>query len=229
MNFIVKSSWRKVSPRRWLRALRRFSRKKPVAAIVLVVALILIAIGTMQRSLMPARIDPAAYTPLLDTIAKGESKGNYNAYYGKATNKKVRFTEMSVDEVLKWQENYVSKGSPSSAVGKYQIIRPTLLGLVKELKLDTRVRFDEKLQDKLAITLLERRGAHAFVQKKLTREQFAGNLAKEWAALPKVAGTNPEESYYANDGINKAQISIDEIYQALTTLEAATIAKNLGT
>jgi muramidase (phage lysozyme) len=206
--------------RSFLRALRRADRKKIVTAMPLVVALSLVTIGVIQRSLMPATIDPAAYTPLLDTIAKGESKGNYNAYYSKAANTKVRFTEMSVDEVLKWQENYVRKGSPSSAVGKYQIIRPTLLGLVKELKLDTRVTFDEKLQDRMAITLLERRGAHAFVAKKLTREQFAANLAKEWAALPKVTGTNPKESYYAGDGLNKARITIDEVFKALATLES---------
>jgi muramidase (phage lysozyme) len=168
---------------------------------------------------MEPAINPAAYTPLLETIAKGESKGNYNAYFGNAANKKIRFTEMSVDEVLKWQENFVRKGSVSSAVGKYQIIRPTLVSLVRELKLDNRTRFDENLQDKLAITLLERRGAHAFALKKLKREQFAANLAKEWAALPKATGANPKESHYAGDGINKAHISIDEIYEALATFQ----------
>jgi muramidase (phage lysozyme) len=175
--------------------------------------------ATIKEHFAPPMIDPAAYTPLLDTIAKGESKGNYNAYYSNAGNTKLRFTDMSVGEVLKWQENFVRKGSVSSAVGKYQIIRPTLLGLVKELKLDTRVRFDEKLQDKLAITLLERRGARGFIGKKLTREQFAANLAKEWAALPRIQGTNPQESYYAGDGLNKARISIDEVFKALATLE----------
>ena len=92
--------------------------------------------------------------------------------------------------------NFVRKGSVSSSVGKYQIIRPTLLGLVQELNLDTRTRFDESLQDKLAITLLERRSAHAFATKKLTREQFAANLAKEWAALPKDLPPKSTAHYY---------------------------------
>jgi muramidase (phage lysozyme) len=121
--------------------------------------------------------------------------------------------------VLKWQEEYVRNGSVSSAVGKYQIIRPTLLGLVKQLEIDTSQRFDETLQDRMAIALLERRGAQAFVEKKMTREQFAASLAKEWAALPKVEGENPTQSYYAGDGINKALIGVDEVFQALAPLE----------
>src|SRR5688500_6817427 len=169
---------------------------------------------------MPARIDPAAYSSLLTTIAKGESNGNYNAYFGNAANTAIHFTEMSVDEVLQWQEEYVRQGSPSSAVGKYQIVRPTLTGLVSELGIDPKARFDEAMQDRMAIALLERRGALAYVEKELTREQFAANLAKEWAALPKVTGMSPEESYYAHDGLNESRISVDEVYKALAMLES---------
>ena len=44
--------------------------------------------------------------------------------------------------------------------------------------------------------------------KRLRREEFAHNLSKEWAALPKAVGKNPEQSYYAGDGLNKARLSI---------------------
>ncbi|HJQ08739.1 MAG TPA: hypothetical protein VJ836_04645 [Candidatus Saccharimonadales bacterium] len=185
----------------------------------LVVALVVIIASIVYRHIMPTKINPAAYAPLLNTIAKGESNSNYNAHFGNAANTTIRFTEMTVSDVLRWQEDFVRQGSVSSAVGKYQIIRPTLAGLVRQLGVDTRLPFDETLQDKMAITLLERRGAVAYIEKKLTREQFAANLAKEWAALPKVVGNNPEESYYANDGINKARISIDEISNALAKFE----------
>lgn len=168
---------------------------------------------------MSAKIDPASYTPLLNTIAKGESKGNYNAHFGNSTNTTIRFTDMSIAEVLRWQDEYVAQGHASSAVGKYQIINSTLRGLVQQLDLDPNARFDEAMQDKLAIALLERRGAHDYVANKLTREEFAANLAKEWAALPQIVGTNPEQSYYAGDGLNKVQISIDEIFRALATLQ----------
>jgi conjugal transfer mating pair stabilization protein TraG len=174
---------------------------------------------------MDTYINPSAYMPLLNTIAKGESHGNYNAHFGNATNEAVRFTEMSVAQVLQWQEEFVRRGNPSNAVGKYQIISTTLAGLVKQLKINPETHFDKALQDRMAITLLERRGAREFVSKELTREQFAANLAKEWAALPKIMGANPEESYYASDGLNKSQISVSEVYGALDQLESKATAK----
>jgi hypothetical protein len=167
----------------------------------------------------PHRIDPTAYTPLLNTIAKGESGGNYNAYFGNPANVNIRFTDMTIADVLQWQDDYVAQGNVSSAAGKYQLIRPTLLGLVNSLKIDQNEKFDEAMQDKLAIVLLERRGAVDYVNSKLTREQFAANLAMEWAALPKATGPNPHDSYYASDGINKSNITIDEVYRALGALQ----------
>lgn len=160
-------------------------------------------------------IDQESYSSLLNTIAKGESRGNYNAYFGNANNKEIDFTKMSVGEVLRWQEEYVKSGSPSSAVGKYQIIRPTLLGLIEELQIDKNILFDSALQDKMAIALLERRGSLKYAENKITREQFAANLAQEWAALPKVVGDDPEKSYYDGDGLNKSHIDIDEVLGAV--------------
>lgn len=210
---IARRSWGRI-----LRLLRRYGRKKRIVPGLAIVGLILVTAGMIYQA-TSIKVDPAAYAPLLDTIAKGESKGNYNAYFGNVSNTTIRFTDMPVSEVLRWQEEYVRQGSVSSAVGKYQIIRPTLAGLVQKLDIDLGARFDEKLQDQMAIALLERRGSLAYVEKKLTREQFAANLAKEWAALPRVTGPNPHESHYAGDGVNKAQISIDEVYKALASLK----------
>lgn len=165
-------------------------------------------------------IDRTAYASLLQTIAKGESSGNYNAYFGNANNTAVRFTEMTVAEVLQWQDQHVAQGNVSSAVGKYQIIRPTLLGLVEEKGIDDTALFNAALQDDLAIALIERRGAIEYVQNKLTREQFAANLAKEWAAFPRVVGANPDESYYAGDGVNKAHVSVNEVLAAIDHIHA---------
>ncbi len=175
----------------------------------------------IQRFSEPSNIDPSAYAPLLATIAKGESGGNYNAYFGSPANTTTRFTDMPVDDVLQWQADHVTAGNVSNAVGKYQIIRPTLVGLVNQLNIGQNEIFDEALQDRLAIALLERRGSVDYVNKKLTREQFAANLAKEWAALPKIIGPNPQNSYYAADGINKSQVTIDEVYGALAILQSS--------
>jgi len=204
--------------KRWLRLPRR-RRSRRIFMVTAALSSIGLAMAVvMIYRAMPTQINPAAYTPLLNTIAEGESKGNYNAYFGNASNTAVRFTDMSVAQVLQWQSDYVRGGSPSSAVGRYQIVRPTLAGLVKQLQIDPKTKFGEALQDRLAITLMERRGSVAYVDKKLTREQFAANLAREWAALPKMVGPNPTESYYAGDGLNQSRVSIASMYSALDQL-----------
>ena len=164
-------------------------------------------------------IDPSAFRPLLEVIARGESNGNYNAYFGNSSNTKVKFTSMSVDEVIAWQNSYVAEGSPSSAVGRYQIINNTLSGLVDQLGLAGSEKFDEDMQDTMATALLERRGARDYVNNRISREQFAANLAKEWAALPKVIGDNPEESHYASDGLNKSRVAVSEIIGAIKRVD----------
>lgn len=155
---------------------------------------------------------------LLNTIAKVESRYNYNAYFGNPNNRSVQFTNMTVNEVLAWQKQFVQQGNPSSAVGRYQFIDSTLQGLVRELRIDKNTKFDAALQDRLAVALLERRGIRDYVENKMSREEFAHSLSKEWAALPKATGKNPEQSYYAGDGLNKAQLSVDEVYASIATV-----------
>jgi conjugal transfer mating pair stabilization protein TraG len=164
-------------------------------------------------------IDASAYQPLLDTIAKGESDGNYNAYFGHTANTEVPFTRMTVTEVMQWQEEYIRQGSASNAVGRYQFMGTTLTGLVKQLNISPHATFNPALQDRLARALVDRRGSHAFVQDKITREELAANLAQEWAALPRMGGDNPQESYYAGDGLNHAQVSANEVLRAVDRLK----------
>lgn len=165
-------------------------------------------------------VNPVTYKPLLHLIAQAESKNNYNAYFGNAANSSIRFTDMSIAEVMKWQKDYIKRGSPSDAVGRYQIISTTLAGLVQEMNIDKTATFDAELQDKMAITLLERRGSKHYVNNDLSPHQFAANLSKEWAALPKVVGENPEASYYAGDGLNKSLVSVNEVLSAIEPIEA---------
>lgn len=165
-------------------------------------------------------VDPITYTPLLGLIANAESNGNYTAYFGNAANTSVDFTKMSVQEVLAWQEEYIRKGNYSSAVGRYQIVNTTLSGLVKQIGIDPLRRFDAALQDTLAIALLERRGAERYINDELSKEAFAANLAMEWAALPKVIGQNPNDSYYSSDGINKSRVKVSDVLRAVEQLRA---------
>lgn len=199
-------------------AVRRY--KTSLTALILCIIAILM-LTVFWASKPEAKPD---YSQLLNTIAEGESRGNYNAYYGNVRNESLDFTKMTVKEVLAWQREFVEKGSRSSAVGKYQFIRPTLARLVKEHRISGDERFSEELQDKLAGALLERRGINDYMEGKIDRKQFAHNLSKEWAALPKVIGENSEKSYYEGDGLNKVQISVGEVYEAIDSLTAEKIA-----
>lgn len=205
---------KRIVARFWKRAARQKKR-------LFIGAVVVLSLSMAYSFNDSSKIDPAAYIPLLDTIAKGESGGNYNAYYGDPANTAIRFTDMTVGEVQEWQQHHVSQGNVSSAVGKYQIIGPTFEGLVNELGIDKNEKFDEKLQDRMAIALLERRGSIAYASNKISREQFAENIAKEWAALPKTTGENPHASYYAGDGINKSNIAVDEVFEALDNLQGS--------
>lgn len=205
--------------RKFLRSVQRWQRNGGITPAVLT-ALLLIGIFTYAVNMHNQRltVDPATYTPLLRLIAETESKGNYNAYFGNASNSSIKFTEMPIAEVMQWQSDYVRQGSPSNAVGKYQIIDTTLKGLVDELGIPPSQPFDPPTQDKLAAALIERRGAEAYINGELTREELAANLAKEWAALPQVTGKNPQDSYYASDGLNKSLIEVDEVLNAIEAI-----------
>ncbi len=140
--------------------------------------------------------------PLLELIAAKESNGDYNRVYGKGVQRE-NLTEMSINEVLEWQRNYVNNGSPSSAAGKYQIIKKTLAGLKDEMGLTGNEKYDEEMQDRMAMHLLNRRGYDRYLagDPKMDEKTFMENVAKEWASMPK---DESGLSYYAGDGLNKA-------------------------
>lgn len=202
--------WSKLRRKYYKQTIRR--QKRLVAILVVAIGFSSLILGTMQPSYDIHTAD------LLNMIAKVESRSNYNAYFGNANNTEIQFTSMSVGEVLAWQRQFVATGSPSSAVGRYQFIDATLQGLVHEQKINESEIFDEALQDKLAVALLERRGIREYAENKISRETFAHNLSKEWAALPKTIGAHPERSYYASDGLNNAQISIGEVLASIATV-----------
>lgn len=153
-------------------------------------------------------------TQLLDMIADAEHnlEDDYNTGYG---NVSVPFTSMTINEVLEWQDNYVADGSISSAAGRYQVLRGTLRDMVNWLDLSGDELFDEAMQDRIAVALLERRQYDDFLRGDITDEEFMLNLSMEWASLP---SDMDGFSYYDGDGINSAQTT-PEI--ALAAINAA--------
>jgi hypothetical protein len=79
--------------------------------------------------------------------------------------------------------------------------------------------FDEATQDSMAVALLERRGSVSYVNNEISRQEFAANLAKEWASLPKATGDNPDESYYAGDGLNRSLVDKAKVFKAIDSIE----------
>lgn len=208
---------RKTKNRLCIRYKKRIESKKNWLLFICIAILVGVMVSTFDARYVPG---PAAYTPLLSAIAKGESGGNYNAYFGNPDNTTIHFTDMSIADVLNWQNDFVREGNVSNAVGKYQMISPTLDDITATLGIDHNEKFDESMQDKLAMALIDRRGALEYVNNKLPKEQFAANLSKEWAALPKAIGADPHESYYSGDGVNQSRITIDEVYAALDAMQA---------
>ena len=126
---------------------------------------------------------------------------------------------MTIQQVINWQADYVAGGSPSSAVGKYQMMQETLNEMVDKHGVDPNALYDEAMQDRLAIKLLEKRDLSKYLSGELSPEQFAAELAKEWAALPKVLGDNPGDSYYQGDGLNKSSIGVGEFLNAVNQIK----------
>lgn len=145
---------------------------------------------------------------LLDFIKEHEAGGNYNAVFGNA-NSKVDLGQFTLDQVMAQQQ---SSGRRSTAIGGYQFMHRTLRDLKRELGLTGKERFTPDFQDRLGLALLERRGYREFKAGKRSLRNFAFSLSQEWSALPD-PGTG--RSFYHNDGLNRAQTSRGEVYEAL--------------
>ena len=154
----------------------------------------------------------------LDFIAWPESRGNWNAVWCVVDNNDdPPLTRMTVDQILDWQLD-----RRHSAAGRYQIIRKTLGSLVDEMSLTGAEIYDTDLQDRMATTLLRRRGLDAFIAGRMPAPIFALNVAREWAALPGTVAPFFDRSVYAGDGVNKALIGIDAYMDAIERLASET-------
>ena len=142
---------------------------------------------------------------LLDFIGDQESNGHYDIVHGKSQNHLEAYSaehfdgrelnELTVGEVLEWQKANIQDGVAYTAAGKYQIINKTLKGLVSEYDVPLDAKFDNQLQDKLALGLLERRGLTKFLNGNIGLNEFQDNIAYEWASLKNSDG----HGQYDND------------------------------
>jgi hypothetical protein len=180
-------------------------------------------------------VTQTAATPLLDFIGNKESEGydDISGLVSRALYPAKQLTAMTIQEVLDWQES-IDQGQLSEASGRYQIMEDTLRGFNNELGVGSGTNslygraglsagdlFSPENQDKMAIVLLEGRGLSKFLSGTITREQFANNLASEWASLPLVTGPNAGRSKYAGDSAgNRSLTSTDAILSVIDQVKA---------
>jgi muramidase (phage lysozyme) len=160
------------------------------------------------------RTVPAAAARLLDFIGSIEAPRGYTTIYGNNQSKLTKpITEMTLDELIENQRGFTANFR-SSASGRYQFMRNTLLGLKTELKLTGQEKFTPDFQDRLGYALLRRRGYTSFISGRMGRTAFGLNLAKEWASFPVLEACRGAHrnvprgsSYYAGDALNKSLVS----------------------
>jgi hypothetical protein len=109
-------------------------------------------------------------------------------------------TAMTFTEVYAYQKTLIknSKGKlknvdpslGSSAVGRWQIIGPTLKRLTKKLGLQDSDKFTKNVQDQMFKILLDEAGQAKFKAGVITADQFQDNLSKIWASVPNSKGVS---------------------------------------
>ncbi len=109
-------------------------------------------------------------------------------------------TAMTLREIYRWIA--ATPGQPH-AIGRYQMIPPTLKRLVAALGVGLDERFSPDLQDRLADLLLEEAGYGDFTTGRIERRAFMNNLAKIWAGLPNSSG----RSHYHGHAGNRATMT----------------------
>lgn len=155
---------------------------------------------------------------ILDMISEQESAGNYNAVIGDAHSSNDLSTR-TVAEIYDLMEDLLTYGQPSTAIGRYQIIRGTLQSLQESQSLADDALFTPELQDSLAVALMVGRGYSKWWTGDMSDEDFAGGLSCEWASLPDPQ--NGGKSHYDGVGPNRAGMSLQHVYGALARARAA--------
>jgi muramidase (phage lysozyme) len=164
--------------------------------------------GSYEYSDINIKDDPEAakVLGLIRNVEAGENP--YNKLVGGKTG---NLTDMTVGEVLQYQNTMLQKGHESTALGGYQFIRDTLKAAVRDTGTPLDAKFDQSTQDNLGYHLLQKRGWNDYKAGKLDKDTFMDNLASEWASFPLANG----KSKYAGVGSNAALVGRDQVAAAI--------------
>lgn len=139
---------------------------------------------------------------VLDLIGFAEAgRLQYDAIHHSARRKPhARPTQLSLGEIKRW-----IRATPGQhhAIGRYQFIPSTLIGLTRQAGLSDKAVFNTVLQDRLGFMLLEDAGYSKLMQGQMRLGNFMDKLAWIWAGLPLRNG----RSAYRGIAGNRATIS----------------------
>ncbi len=157
--------------------------------------------------------EPHAVTGLLPFIRAIEAPRGYGDYERRIRIPPPRpLTDMSLADVLAWQDRVRRAGAPSTAAGGYQIIRPTLRRLMDSHGLDPDARFDRKMQDRLARLLIAECGPQG---PPASLPAYGNCLAGIWASLPLTDGPDRGRSAYHGMNGNRALTTPETVLSLL--------------
>lgn len=142
---------------------------------------------------------------ILDLIASKESGGDYNIVNGGS---RMSLTTMTIEELIEEQKNWRRwRGAASSAAGRYQYIRSTLIWITDQMGLDkSTTKFDQETQDKICIYDMRYRcRLDDWLEGKIDDKKFLNKLSKVWAAIP---NTETGLSTYQGVANNQAGMSV---------------------
>lgn len=162
------------------------------------------------------------YRPLLNLlgISEGTDRGrgyNETLGYGKYTNGDQNLVGMTLGQIDVLQKSMLPNPLNSTALGRYQIIRTTMLAIKKSLGLSDNEKFDADMQDRMACFLLGQRGIDKWLSGRLSEDTLIDNLAKEWASLPMTDGNSAYGAVKKGDKHvkQKASVTVSQVKKAL--------------
>lgn len=151
--------------------------------------------------------------PMLLLIGGVEAAEGYGSISNSSPIRPARpVTQMTIQEVLQFQEEMRASGAASTAMGRYQFIQDTLAELVIANRVDPLDLFDRRMQDYLARMKMKDCG---FYSEKDSVEEVGNCLARVWAALPVLTGEKKGKSYYHGIAGNRSLVDVSTVSEVL--------------
>lgn len=172
-----------------------------------------------MESLNHENIEIWSHRRFLDFISKAEgTHNNYEAIFSNGTQQDIKITQMSLREVLHYQQYTLLPTAWHTPVGKYQFNKETLEDYIDRFGFSLDQKMNVDFQDKIAMIKMKESGLDDFQSWKLSQKDFEKNIAWTWAGFPKDASG---KSYYDWIAWNRAQVAYNDYSQEISYLKWA--------